>query len=175
MRKTEIDSTTLLQVTIVDIILLFSSLSVVSLHAHCMQCSAVQCRRWIYYLQLCTVPVMLSTVLYCTVLYCTVQRCVVLCDVVWCGVLSYASVLRQSDTPCSTQWEECPAVVRSASNTRPTPIAFLRACVTYTARTVKIQNIFSILRIYIEFILGKKLRKHLFSYECRHNINEFIE
>ena len=114
---------------------------------------AVQYRPWIYYLQLCTVPVMLSTVLYCTVLYCTVQRCVVLWrDVVWCGVLSYASVLRQSDTPCSTQWEECPAVVRSASNTRPTPIAFLRACVTYTARTVKIQNNFSIFRIYIELI-----------------------
>lgn len=35
------------------------------------------------------------------------------------------SELRVRHTPCSTQWEMCFAVKRSASKTRPTPMAFL--------------------------------------------------
>ena len=37
------------------------------------------------------------------------------------------SVLRHRQTPCSTQCEWCLVVDRSASNTNPTPMAFLRA------------------------------------------------
>lgn len=37
------------------------------------------------------------------------------------------SVLRTRQTPCRTQWLGCLSVLRSASNTRPTPIAFLRS------------------------------------------------
>lgn len=35
-------------------------------------------------------------------------------------------------TPCKTQWLRCSVVARSASNTRPTPMAFLLSEVTYT-------------------------------------------
>jgi len=33
------------------------------------------------------------------------------------------SVLRTQPTPCSTQWDTCLSVFKSASNTMPTPIA----------------------------------------------------
>lgn len=42
------------------------------------------------------------------------------------------SELRHKQTPWSTQWEMCMVVNRSASNTNPTPIAFLRKDVVYT-------------------------------------------
>lgn len=35
------------------------------------------------------------------------------------------SEFRVRHTPCSTQWEMCFVVKRSASNTKPTPMAFL--------------------------------------------------
>ena len=49
-----------------------------------------------------------------------------------CVRVFYASVLRHKHTPCSTQCELCDDVARSASKTSPTPMAFRRACVTYT-------------------------------------------
>jgi len=42
------------------------------------------------------------------------------------------SVFNTQQTPCRIQCETCLFVLRSASNTKPTPIAFLRAYVTYT-------------------------------------------
>jgi len=48
------------------------------------------------------------------------------------GTVASQSELRQRHTPCSTQWEMCLVVNRSASNTRPTPMAFLRMDVVYT-------------------------------------------
>lgn len=48
------------------------------------------------------------------------------------------SVFRMRQTPCNTQWLMCSVVARSASNTRPTPIAFLLWDVTYTG----VRNVF---------------------------------
>lgn len=42
------------------------------------------------------------------------------------------SALRHKQTPGRTQWEICMVVNRSASNTNPTPIAFLLKDVVYT-------------------------------------------
>ena len=42
------------------------------------------------------------------------------------------SVFNNKQTPCNTQCDMCSSVVRSASNTRPTPIALRRVDVVYT-------------------------------------------
>lgn len=44
----------------------------------------------------------------------------------------FYSALRHKHTPWITQWEMCLVVNRSASNTNPTPIAFLLSEVVYT-------------------------------------------
>lgn len=42
------------------------------------------------------------------------------------------SVFNIKQTPCNTQCDMCSLVARFASNTKPTPIAFLRFDVVYT-------------------------------------------
>ncbi len=49
------------------------------------------------------------------------------------------SVLSTKAQPCSTQCDGCMLVVRSALNTKPTPMALPRACVTYTG----VSNVFA--------------------------------
>ena len=41
-----------------------------------------------------------------------------------------SAMLSESETPCRIHWEMCSSVERSASKTSPTPMAFLRSCVT---------------------------------------------